>query len=205
MKITKLIFLIALVSLTALFVSCSKSDYEEFLDAGVGNTTLKVKGNEVYLNGILGSISYTQFKDLIKNHPEVKTIVLEKVPGSINDDVNMQTGRLIKNAGFTTKVLANSQISSGGVDLFCAGRKRVVTKGAKIGVHSWSGGSYTAADLPKDSSEHQAQINYFNEVLGAPLGKEFYFYTIEAAPFKGVHWMSIEEINKWQIATQINK
>ncbi|QTE24312.1 hypothetical protein [Polaribacter cellanae] len=172
---------------------------------GIGNTTLEVKGNEVYLNGILGTISYKQFKNLIKEHPEVKTIVLEKVPGSINDAVNMHTGKLIKNAGFTTKVLANSQISSGGVDLFCAGRKRVVTKGAKIGVHSWSGGSFSAGELPKDHPAHQYQIAYFNEVLGSPNGEDFYFYTLQSASFNDIHWMSIDEVKTWNLATEINK
>lgn len=169
---------------------------------GMGDTTLEVKGNEAYLNGTLGTKSYKQFKDLIENHPEVKTIVLQNVPGSINDAVNMHTGRIIREAGLTTKVLSNSKISSGGVDIFCAGKKRVIIKGAQLGIHSWGGNGISADELSEDHPAHQYQLKYFTMCLGKLKGPKFYFHTLTSAPAGDMHWMTDKEIKQWEIATQ---
>lgn len=172
---------------------------------GMGDTTLEVKGDEAYLNGTLGTKSYQQFKDLIANHPEVKIIVLENVPGSINDAVNMHTGRIIREAGLATKVLATSKISSGGVDIFCSGEKRIITEGAQFGIHSWGGNGISADDLSKDHPAHQYQIEYFTMCLGKEKGPNFYFHTLTSAPAGEMHWMSTDEIRKWEIGTSILK
>jgi hypothetical protein len=170
---------------------------------GAGNSHLEIKGNEAYLSGDLGTKTYAQIKDLIKNHPEIKTIVMTNISGSVNDAVNMHTGRLLHENGFTTKVLSGSNIASGGVDLFCAGVNRIVEKGAKIGVHSWCCvNGLTANKLPKDHPAHQYQLAYFTMALGQENGPAFYFYTLEAAPFDNVHYMTDEEIKKWGIATE---
>jgi hypothetical protein len=169
--------------------------------AGLGDTRLEIKGTEVYLNGTLGTKGYAQFKDLIKNHPEVTTIVLQNVPGSINDAVNMHTGRIIREAGLNTKVLTNSNISSGGVDLFCAGKERIVTKGARLGIHSWGGDGISADDIAKDHPAHQYQLEYFTMCLGKEKGPAFYFRTLTAAPAGEMHWMSDKEIKEWKLAT----
>lgn len=170
--------------------------------SGLGDTKLEIKGNEVYLNGTLGTRGYAQFRDLIKNHPEVTTIVLQNVPGSINDAVNMHTGRIIREAGLNTKVLADSQISSGGVDLFCAGKERIVTKGARLGIHSWGGEGVSADDFAKDHPAHQYQLAHFTMCLGKEKGPSFYFRTLEAAPAGDMHWMSDAEIKQWTVSTQ---
>ena len=171
--------------------------------SGAGTSQLEIKGNEAYLSGDLGTITYWQIKELIKNHPEVKTIVMTNISGSVNDAVNMHTGRIVRENGFTTKVLSNSDIASGGVDLFCAGKKRIVEKGAKIGVHSWCCvNDLTAVEIPKDHPAHQYQLAYFTMALGPKIGLDFYFYTLEASPFDSVHYMTDEEIKKWNIATK---
>ncbi len=170
---------------------------------GAGNSHVEIKGDEAFLSGDLGTITYYQIKDLIKNHPEVKTIVMTNISGSVNDAVNMHTGRLLRENGFTTKVLSDSNIASGGVDLFCAGVNRIVEKGAKIGVHSWCCvDDLTAIELPKDHPAHQYQLEYFIMALGAENGHNFYFYTLKAAPFDNIHYMTDEEIQKWKIATE---
>jgi len=166
-----------------------------------GSSEIQIEGDKAYLNGDLGVRTYNQIFTLITEHPEVNTIVEVNVSGSVHDDINMQTGRLIRQAGLNTYVPGNGDIASGGVDLFCAGVNRTIEKGAKLGVHSWGGGGIQAADLPEDSPLHEAQIAYFSEMLGSPLGKDFYFYTINAAPAAEVHYMSPEEITRWQLGT----
>ncbi len=169
---------------------------------GAGNSHLEIKGNEAYLSGVLGTVTYSQIKDLIINHPKIKTIVMTQISGSLNDAVNLHTGRLLRENGFTTKLLSDSDIASGGVDLFCAGVKRIIEKGAKIGVHSWCcTNGLTAIELSKEHPAHQNQLAYFSMVLGSKNGPSFYFYTLEASPFNSIHYMTDEEIKKWNIAT----
>ncbi len=166
---------------------------------GAGNSKIEVRGNEAYLSGTLGTITYHQIKNIIDNHKAVKTIVLTQVDGSINDAVNMHTGRILREAGLHTKVLSNSNIASGGVDLFCAGNKRTIENGAKLGVHSWAGEDIKADELPKDHPAHQYQIAYFKQMLGEKLGPAFYFYTLSAAPPEDIHYMSDTELKEWKL------
>ena len=171
---------------------------------GAGESSIVVEGEIAKLNGDLGSHAYNQILDLNADHPNVHTILFEEVPGSVNDEVNVQTGRLVREAGYTTWVKSTSEIASGGVDLFCAGKRRIIEDGAVLGVHSWCCGENGegAADIPADDSQHDHQTSYFSEMLGDPLGKEFYFFTINAAPFDGIHNMTKAEIEQYRLATE---
>ena len=169
---------------------------------GAGTSTVEVKGDEIHINGELGTRTYHQLKTAIQENPNAKIAILGQINGSVNDAVNMHTGRILHEAGLTTKVLSNSDIASGGVDLFCAGTKRIVEKGARIGIHSWCCiDDLTAVELPKDHPAHQYQISYFTMCMGVDNGPDFYFHTLTAAPFDGVHYMSDEDIKKWNVAT----
>ena len=170
---------------------------------GAGTSKVEVKGNEIHINGELGTRTYHQLKTTIANHPNAETVVLGQINGSLNDAVNMHTGRILHEAGLTTKVLKDSQIASGGVDLFCAGKDRIVEKGAKIGIHSWCCvNDLTAVELPKEHPAHKYQIAYFTMCMGEEIGPDFYFHTLTSAPFDGIHWMSDEDIKKWIVATK---
>lgn len=173
---------------------------------GAGGSELRIVGNEAFLKGDLGTITYHQIKNLIENHPEVKTLVLTTISGSVNDEVNMHTGRLVHEAGLNTKVLKNSDIASGAVDLFCAGKERIIEEGAKLGIHSWCClDDLKANEIPKDHPAHKYQIEYFTMCLGVDLGPKFYFHTLTSANFDDIHWMTIEEMKKWKIGTQYLK
>ena len=171
---------------------------------GAGSSILTVSGDVAMLNGDLGSLAYNQILDLNANNRNVHTILFEQVPGSVNDEVNVETGRLIREAGYTTQVKSNSEIYSGGVDLFCAGKTRIIEEGAKIGVHSWCCGENGegAADIPENDPQHNIQISYFTEMLGSTIGPDFYFFTINAAPFDGIHVMTKTEIEQYGLAAE---
>ncbi len=172
--------------------------------SGMGGTKIAVVGNEFRMRGTLGTISYKLLKDSIAQNPHVKTLVLEHIDGSVNDEVNMHTGRLVRKAGLTTRVLKDSEIASGAVDLFASGSKRIVQRGATLGVHSWCCvEGKTAADLPEDHSGHTLQLEYFTEMMGPKLGPDFYFFTLRAAPFDGVKNMTEQEILNYNLATEI--
>lgn len=69
---------------------------QSFFEAG--NSTVNVVGTKALVNGTLGTKTYIQIDELIKDHPEVDTLELQQIDGSINDGINMHTGRLIRNA-----------------------------------------------------------------------------------------------------------
>jgi hypothetical protein len=180
-----------------------------------GSSRINVQGKNAYLEtdyrlnkhlsvgGGLGTRAYNQIFDLHLNHPEITTIVEKRISGSLHDDINMQTGRLIRKYGLNTHLTSTSDIASGGVDLFCSGKKRSKEAGAKLGVHSWSSEDVAnASDLPESSPLHQNQIDYFTEMLGTPTGKEFYFYTINAAPANQIHQMNEAEIAEYHLLTE---
>lgn len=170
---------------------------------GAGTSTLEVRGNEAFLSGTLGTITYQQVRDMISQHPEVHTIVLDQVDGSINDDINMHTGRIVREAGLNTKVLSGSNIASGGVDFFASGVERTVIRGAKLGVHSWAGGDLKGDEIPRDHPAHQYQLTYFTKMLGKVKGPEFYFYTLTSAPAESIYYMTNTEIMEWSLATRL--
>ena len=169
----------------------------------MGNSKIEVRDNQAYLSGELGTRTYHQVKKLIAEHPDIKTLIMTDVPGSINDAVNMHTGRLLRQNSFTIKLLSNSDIASGGVDLFTAGVERIVTKGAKLGVHSWCCvDDLTAADVAPKHPAHKDQLDYFSEMLGKARGYDFYFYTLQASPFDEIYYMTDQEVKDWGLATQ---
>ncbi|MBE8232465.1 MAG: hypothetical protein HAW67_01930 [Endozoicomonadaceae bacterium] len=167
------------------------------------NTEIQITDN-LFLSGGLGTRTYNQIFDLITNNPEFRTIIEGQISGSIHDEINLQTGRLIRKAGLSTHITSSSYIASGAVDLFCSGVKRTMEDGAEFGVHSWSSADVEAGDLPDDSPLHNDQITYFTEMLGSPIGKDFYFFTIKAATADNVYQMSRSEIESYNILTDIS-
>lgn len=163
---------------------------------GSGTSELAVEGEYALVTGTLGTRTYVQVRDLIEDHPEVTTLVLQQIDGSENDEVNVWTGRLIRDAGLTTYVPRNGDVSSGGVDLFAAGATRILEPGAFVGVHSWSNGDGTmeGADFPREHPVHKTQLAYFTEMLGEVAGPEFYFYTLAVSPAAEIHRMTDDEL-----------
>lgn len=165
-----------------------------------GSSQLNIEGDQATLSGSLGANTYTQINGLIDDHPGVQTLVLDQIEGSLDDAINMHTGRLIRNAELATRVTASSRIYSGGVDLFTAGHRRLWEAGAVVGVHSWCCENDKPADeLGRDHPAHGPQLAYFRDMLGAQNGPDFYFFTIESAPFDGIHEMSREELTRYQL------
>lgn len=189
--------------------------YETFFNiqlASMGDTTLAIKGDRAVLSGTLGPKAYLQVQSL-REHPEVKVLVLQDLQESNIEPLNMYTGRLIHSLELTTFVPYNSVIFSGGVDLFVAGKKCIVERGGKIGIHaSWVDGGYllweenevvSTADYPEDHPEHMFQLGYLAEVLGEEVGYDFYFRSIYATPPDDIHYMTEDEMLESQIVTKI--
>lgn len=163
-----------------------------------GYSRFEVEGNRAMLSGALGTNSYIQLKALIADNPSLDTIVLKNIDGSVNDAMNLHTARLAREAKLTTLMPADGEAYSGGVDFYLAGYKRVYEPGGKLGVHSWCCvDGKGASELGRDHPEHGPQLTFVREMMGDPLGPDFYFFTLEAAPHDGIHLMSAAEIEQY--------
>jgi len=162
------------------------------------SVSFTVKGTVAIMNGVITSAFPAKILQLVFEHPEVKTIEMNIVPGSIDDVANLRASLYVRKFGLNTKLHSRSSIASGGTDFFLAGVKRTVSKGAKIGVHSWGDTNQAATDFPKDDPVHQKYLEYYRAL---EIPEEFYWYTLEAAPVSGSHIMTEEEIKKYKIKT----
>jgi hypothetical protein len=174
---------------------CVASEYDRDI------TDTLVDGDRLYISGTLNAQTFDEIQRHLERHPDLQTIVLEDIDGSIDDDVNLQTGMLIHEAGLDTFVPADGIIESGAVDLFCAGHNRIAERGARIGVHSWADeDGLEGGHVSRASAEHQIYLDYFNAV-DCPVG--FYWFTLAAAPADGMYYMSEAELLDYQVATEI--
>lgn len=157
-------------------------------------SSFTIDGQVAYMSGDISADTIRQVKKLIKDYPEVKTITMVEVGGSIDDVSNLEASRLVRKAGLNTHVAKDGFIASGGTDFFCAGVVRTAEEGAQVGVHSWAGdGVENAALLAKDHKEHDKYIKYYEE-MKMPDPKGFYFFTINAAKADGMYYMTMDEM-----------
>jgi len=179
-----------------------------FKIGGLGSTKWTVSGKDVTLNGTIGSDIWNQVLDLYYRYPEITNIIFDDVPGSIANEIYLKAGYLIRKAGYTTQALSNSEIASGGVDFFLAGTKRILpdnwqNENSGFFVHGWccSASGLEPSEVAEDAPEHRPFIEYSNDMLGAGIGRDFYFFTLHAAPSYEIHRMTDAEIKKYKIGT----
>ncbi len=157
-----------------------------------------VSGDEIIASGEIDSGALDLFDDIIGEHPNAKTLVLQYVGGSVDDEANVKFARVVRAMGLATRVPSDGLVASGGTDLFLAGVDRVIEAGACVGVHSWAAQDYTATDLPRSDSEHDRYLNYYQDMQ---IDTAFYWFTLQAAPADGMHWMTAEEVARFDVST----
>ena len=172
----------------------------------LAGTTFEVRGELAIMRGVIGARTPSSVLELAFMNPEVRTIVLVDMPGSIDDVAMVRAGRYIRQFGLDTHVSADSEVASGATDLFLAGEHRSAEPGARFGIHSWGGGPVPATDLPpvlatdlpRDHEDHLKYLDYYAE-MGIP--GEFYWRTLSAAPAEGIHWMTEDELERFGFFT----
>lgn len=91
-------------------------------------SNFKMSNDTIFLNGAISKKTYKEFSKLFEKNLELKALVLEDIPGSIDDDFNLRLGMLINSKGINTCLKSSSIIASGGIDLFLAGQKRSIKR-----------------------------------------------------------------------------
>ena len=175
-------------------------DFDEPFDDGL---ELDLRGDVLFVRGVVDGGSGEQVYDVLSNELRVGTLVFTMVPGSADDDTNLALGRMLRQAGVATYLPAEGMVASGGTDLFLSGVRRIVERGALVGVHSWSADDArvpSAVSLPRDHPEHAKYLDYYRD-MGIP--EDFYWFTLQAAPPEDMHWMTEEEMARYKIYTDL--
>ena len=165
----------------------------------VTTTEFSVQGDALLMSGEINSKTPEQFEAIIAENPNINTLIEVDVPGSLDDEAMIELAYRVRELELYTHLRSDSEIHSGGVDLFLAGVTRTIESGAIIGVHSWSDGVKDATDYPRGSPEHEANRKYIEDMLGLD---DFYWFTIYAAPASDIHIMTVDEINQYGLATR---
>lgn len=165
-------------------------------------------GKAIILNGVINSSALKEFKALYKKYPSVKTLRIVNCDGSIDDRINLKLASFVHEKGLNTYLEDYGTIASGGTDLFLAGIKRTKGIDTRIGVHSWAGNGkkgklVTAKEFPIDDKNHQPYIEYYKTIgFTQKQAEDFYFFTINAASAEDIHWMSEDEIRRYQLVAE---
>ncbi len=189
--------IISLVCLTLLSGCLHDITYEDMTDT-------KVVEDKLYVSGTLNAQTYDELSQIIETNPQLTTLVLEDIDGSIDDEINLQTALMVHQAGLNTYLPSNGFIESGAVDLFCAGHQRFAERGAHVGVHSWGDDEQNTSgdEFDRNSEEHQMYVDYFEQV-GCPVS--FYWFTIDAAPADDIYVMTDKELIEQGVVTEFVK
>lgn len=198
------IVLIAILSLS--LMACAKSNPNAFRsDCGYfelqGDKPLiftVASSTDATLDGVICSGSLDAFYDMVERFPEIKTLNIDVIEGSADDEVNLLLSREIHDLGMNTHLMRDGLIASGGVDLFLAGVKRTADdQEPKMGVHSWgSSDGMEGNQIPKSHPLHKEYLSYYRDI---DIDPQFYWFTLEAASAEDIHWMSAAEIENYNV------
>ena len=171
-------------------------------DAPVASFSFKdatTSPNTVHMNGVIYANTLNDLQTLLSENPNINKIVMEDVPGSFDDEVNLLASRLIREKGIATHIPKDGMVASGGTDMFLSGSKRTIEAGAKLGVHSWADETKTAREYSKGDAVHELYLKYYREMN---IDESFYWYTLDAASADDMYWMTQDDILKYQVVTE---
>ena len=168
-------------------------------------TEFRVEDNKLHMPGLINSYTQEQLKDIFGEHPEIDTIVLGQMPGSIDDGANLEEAAWVAARGVNTYLPREGSIASGAPNFFLVGKSRVVEEGAVVSVHSWAyWRGITAQDLPRDDSAHELYIGFYESIgWTRAQAEDFYFFTIEKAPAEYMYVITPQEMLATGVATKI--
>jgi len=188
---------LAVVVFSALQTNCKKGFEARYGPFFIENDTT------VYMDGSTGSRVDIQFEKLISDYPDIKLVIFGTCPGSSDDVSLFEAATILRSRGINTHLTSASVIESGAVDFFLAGNRRTREPGSLIGVHAWSEGNKSATDYPVGHSVHQLYIDFYIFCgFTVEEAEEFYYFTINAASSKDLHYMTDEEIVHYQLTSE---
>lgn len=192
MKLAHVIVIAAMLIIGVLTFRDMTKPYEHSL-------TFEVQGDSAIVRGGTDSRSHNLVKDFVRENPEVKTLILQDMPGTQDMDTNRRVVLDIRAAGLATHVPSDGYIASGAVDWFISGSPRTIDCGARIGVHSWGTKTGERGDKTLYDSQLRTQRYFLNKMNVDP---DFYQFTRGAAGPNEIHWLTVEEMLRYRLITK---
>jgi hypothetical protein len=159
----------------------------------------KVEGERAYVFGTTDSYSGFVVRDLVRENPQVTTLILQAMPGTEDMTTNTRIARDIRNAGLATHVPADGRIASGAVDWLAAGVTRTIDCGAMVGVHSWGNAVGGRGDQTFYDPQALMQRDFLDD-MGVDPG--FYRFTKDAAGPDDIYWMTPAEMVRFDLLSE---
>ena len=161
------------------------------------------QSNGIVVAGLIDDTTFDGLKQALGTAPDRSTLVLQYVPGSVDDESCLiQLSSYIRLKGLTTRVPSDGLVASGGTDMAVMGARRIIEAGACIGVHTWAAGSLlgleVGSDLPRNDPAHDLYLAFYRDMA---ITEDFYWFTLAAAGPDDVHWMSPDEINRFGLSS----
>lgn len=173
------------------------------LQPDAGLLKFRTVGSKAYGNGNTNGMSVSMVRNFLNENPQVDTLVMGKMPGTKNADMNIQIAREIRKRGLKTHLPRHGFIASGAVDLFLAGTERTMECGGIIGVHSWGlTGDRTQTISPKTIGVDRRQKFHEKFLRDMGIDPSFYVFTRDSAEPSQLHFMTKEEIEKYGLLTE---
>ena len=71
----------------------------------------------LYMKGVIYSNTLKDIKAVLDANPQITTLVMEEVSGSIDDEINLVASQEIRKRNINTYLPENGMVASGGTDL----------------------------------------------------------------------------------------
>ncbi len=157
-----------------------------------------IDGHTAALVGATDERSPAQFARMMRDYPALSRLELVECPGTYEDLSNLRLGRMIRAAGLVTHVPRGGSVRSGGVELFLAGKERLVDEGAEFAVHSWADeDGREATEYAADAPENRKYLAYYREMgMDAATAQQFYAMT-NSVPYGSARWFGAGEMLHW--------
>ncbi|MGJ8546814.1 MAG: alpha/beta hydrolase [Sulfitobacter sp.] len=159
----------------------------------------RLVNDRLMMSGMITARTPLQFAEVLADNPGITTIVLQDMPGALDEAAALQMGYLIRQRGLHVALQSDSFLRGAAVFLLLAGTERRMVEGAQIGLRSWADGGGEGADYPADAAEHRLYLQYLRDMLG---DEAFYWFALHAAPSDGIYIMNQEEIDRFGLLTQ---
>ena len=151
--------------------------------------------------GFIDRRSPDRLKAALSENPDIDRLVMQYVPGGY-DGIKpvFEIAQMMQKRDMAVHVPKNGLIASFGTTVFVAGTKRTVDNSGKVGVHAWTNRYQTVDPTShRNAKAHKVLIGYYTS-LGIP--EDFYWFTVKAAPFESMYYMSRRELKRFKIVTQ---
>jgi hypothetical protein len=151
--------------------------------------------------GVFGATDSTileHFRQMMHDFPDIDQLNLIDAVGTIDDIANLKLARILRTSGMSTHVPAHGSARSGAVELFLAGVRRTMERGARFAVHGWRD---HLGRSPKDFGEHdpvnEMYLKFYEEI-GMSHDKSHAFYNMtNSVPDSDAMWFGPEEMSYW--------